>query len=374
MMKSDVIVVGGGLAGSAAAILLRRSGKKVLLLEKEPAAHHKVCGEFISYEAAHYLNALGVNVNHLGAEPIDNVCLIHGRKSVCVKLPFQAYSLSRSVLDEALLTLAETEGVEICRGATVTGIHKAESIWKVTCATREANAKTLFLATGKHDVRGWKRPTGPKDDLIGFKIHYQLKPLQLKELSRHVEIILFKDGYAGLEPVENGKANLCLVVKKARLTACDKNWEFFLRDLLAQTPHLAHRLEGAVTDWARPLAIYGIPYGFVFKPGPSDPAGLYRLGDQIGVIPSFSGDGMSIALHTATLAVSAYLKQDSYVYHSAAKKELFPQIQHAAWLMKLISSPWNQRLLLNMCCMMPCILSFLAKKTRLRSMSPYDRV
>ena len=374
MMKSDAIVVGGGLAGSAAAILLQRSGKKVLLLEKEPAAHHKVCGEFISYEAAHYLNALGLNLDHLGAEPIDNIRLIHGKKSVCVTLPFQAYSLSRLVLDEALLTLAQTEGVEICRGTTVTEMHKDESIWKVTCATREATAKTLFLATGKHDVRGWKRPEGLRNDLIGFKIHYQLNPLQLKDLSRHVEIILFKDGYAGLEPVENGKANLCLVVKKSRFAACNKNWEFFLKNLLAQTPHLAHRLEGAVTDWSRPLAIYGIPYGFVFKPGPSDPAGLYRLGDQIGVIPSFSGDGMAIALHTAVLAVSAYLKENSYAYHSAAKKELLPQIQHAAWMMTLISSPLSQNFVLDVCRMMPFILSFLANKTRLRSMSPHDIV
>ena len=43
----EVVVIGGGLAGSAAAIRLAQNGKNVLLLEKEPAAHDKVCGEFI---------------------------------------------------------------------------------------------------------------------------------------------------------------------------------------------------------------------------------------------------------------------------------------------------------------------------------------
>lgn len=364
MKSPDVIVVGGGLAGSAAAISLQSSGKKVLLLEKEPAAHHKVCGEFISYEAAHYLDALGINLNDLGAEPIENVCLIRGKKFVCVKLPFQAYSLSRLVLDEALLTLAHAKGVEISRGTTVTAMHKEESVWRITWATGEASAKDLFLATGKHDVRGWKRPEGSQNDLIGFKIHYQLKPDQAQALSRHVKIIMFKDGYAGLEPVENGSANLCLVVKKSRFTACGKNWEDFLKDLLIQTPYLAACLNGAVTNWVCPLAIYGIPYGFVFRAHSGDPAGLYRLGDQMAVIPSFSGDGMAIALHTAARAVSSYLKKDSYTYHANAAKELTPQIRRAALLMKLMSLSFNQVLLLNICRIMPYSLAFLAKKTR----------
>lgn len=374
MKSPDVIVVGGGPAGSAAAISLQRNGKQVLLLEKEPTAHHKVCGEFISYEVAHYLDALGINLEVLGAEPIENVRLIRGEKSVCAKLPFQAYSLSRLVLDEALLTVAKKEGVEIYRGVSVTGMHRAEPDWRVTWATGEASAKDLFLATGKHDVRGWSRPEGSLNDLIGFKIHYQLKPDQAQALSRHVEIILFKDGYAGLEPVENGNANFCLVVKKSRFTACGKNWEDFLKDLLAQTPYLAKRLEGAVTDWPRPLATYGIPYGFVFKAAPGDPKGLYRLGDQMGVIPSFSGDGMAIALHTSVLAVSAYLKEDFNTYHTRAAKELIPQICRATLLTRLMSTSFNQDLLLNIFRTWPRSLAFLVKKTRLTSISPEEYV
>jgi len=74
---------------------------------------------------------------------------------------------------------------------------------------------------------------------------------------------------------------------------------------------------------------------------------------------------MAIALHTAALAVSAYLKEDSYAYHSRARKELLPQMQRAVWLMKFISSPLHQKVLLNVCRIMPHTLAFLAKKTRL---------
>ncbi len=54
------------------------------------------------------------------------------------------------------------------------------------------------------------------------------------------------------------------------------------------------------------------------KPGSDEPAGLYRLGDQMAVTPSFSGDGMSIALHTAFAAVETHLAgEDALAYHSA---------------------------------------------------------
>jgi flavin-dependent dehydrogenase len=43
----------------------------------------------------------------------------------------------------------------------------------------------------------------------------------------------------------------------------------------------------------------------------ADAPDLWRLGDQAAVIPSFSGDGMSIALHSAELAASMYLDGSS---------------------------------------------------------------
>ncbi len=63
-------------------------------------------------------------------------------------------------------------------------------------------------------------------------------------------------------------------------------------------PHLGARLDGANCLNDRPLAITGLPYGHMAW----DSGGLWRLGDQAAAIPSFSGDGMSIALHSAARA------------------------------------------------------------------------
>ncbi len=301
---SGVVVIGGGLAGGAMATLLARAGRDVWLIEREASPVDKVCGEFLSREAGLYLSALGLDLPALGARSIDAVRLCHGAAVASVPLPFQALSLSRRVLDEALLQLAERAGATIQRGVKVQGLERIGGTWRTRLDDGDVvEAGDVFLATGKHDLRGLKRPVGPRDDLVAFKLHYRLAPDQAAELSGHVELVLFSGGYAGLSPVEDGRANLCLVVRKRRLAAVGQRWAGLLEAMEAESPHLAARLRGAAPCWPRPLALSAIPYGHVQRRAD----GIWRLGDQAAVIPSFSGDGMSIALHSAQLAATVYL-------------------------------------------------------------------
>jgi len=62
-------------------------------------------------------------------------------------------------------------------------------------------------------------------------------------------------------------------------------------------------LHNATQCWTKPLAISPIPYGYTAQL--SD--GIWRIGDQAAVIPSFTGDGMSIAIHSAELAAEMFL-------------------------------------------------------------------
>ena len=72
-------------------------------------------------------------------------------------------------------------------------------------------------------------------ELIGLKLHLRLDAAQTRALEGHVELSLFDGGYAGLQPVEGGIANLCLVVSKARFASLGRDW----RRLVATMPHLA---------------------------------------------------------------------------------------------------------------------------------------
>ena len=73
------------------------------MLEREAGPADKVCGEFISGEAARYLASLGVDLPSLGAVTITSVRLYERAHAAAVALPFAAVSLSRRILDEALL-------------------------------------------------------------------------------------------------------------------------------------------------------------------------------------------------------------------------------------------------------------------------------
>ena len=118
-MSWDVAVAGGGLAGAAAAARLAMAGRRVVLFEREHGRHDKVCGEFVSGEAADDLAALDTVLPHLGAEPITAVRIVAGRVVACAGLPFPAWGMSRARLDERLLAEAARRGADVRLGRAV---------------------------------------------------------------------------------------------------------------------------------------------------------------------------------------------------------------------------------------------------------------
>lgn len=366
-MNPDAVVIGGGLAGAATAVLLAEKGRHVVLLEKETAVGHKVCGEFISWEAVHYLQRLGINLPALGAQSIGSLHLEIGGQSMRAALPFQASSLSRLRLDQAVLAIARAKGADIRQGDAVTTLTQQEGGWRVETATGSVHTPVVFLASGKTDVRGWQRPHTRKSDLIGFKMHFHLQPDQVEALRQHIEMLLFDGGYAGLELVEDDIANLCLLIHRKKYQACQKNWISLLEMIQDASPLLQQRLNGALPRWQRPLAIYGMPYGYIYR-ARDGMEGLYRLGDQMSVISSFAGDGMAMALHSAFIATACYLNgKTADDYHDRAYLDFRKPVKTADFIstFALIKNthPW----LCLVCSMWPGSLNWAAQAVRFNS-------
>jgi menaquinone-9 beta-reductase len=289
------------------AIRLATAGVQVTLVEKERLAHHKVCGEFLSQEAVEYMRQAGIEPLDLGAATIRRVRLSAKRRVVDVALPFSALSLSRCVLDAAMLARAAEAGCNVQRGALVERLTTDGEQWFAQLRGGETLcAQTVFLANGKHDLRGWDRPQGEQGDLIGFKLHWKLTRAQTEALKECIDLFLFRGGYGGLSLVEGDVANLCLVVRRAAIRKTG-GWTQLLASVLDENLLMQQRLQGAKALWERPLAISSIPYGYL----EGRPCGLWCVGDQAAVIPSFTGDGMSIALHSAALAAQMYLAGES---------------------------------------------------------------
>lgn len=346
----NLVIIGGGPAGSSAAIHLANAGVLVCLLERKHGLHDKVCGEFINSEAARLLSDLGVNLPALGAQTITRLGLHCGDKKRVCDLPTPAWSLSRRVLDAHLLTKARQAGATIETGVTVKDLHQTEQGWDLLCSTQHSlnhqremqtiKAQTVFLATGKHDIHNWQR--GVKNssnyELIGLKMHLELQPAQREELQHMVEIYFYDGGYAGLEPIENNKANLCFLIRRDIYKNCGGNWPCVAEWLAHTSVHLKARLANARAIWAKPLAISAVPYGYTHTPADAI-AQLFRIGDQTAVIHSLAGDGISMALHSGKLAAQVYLsKGDSRAYYAQTQKLFKKSISNAQLIADVMST------------------------------------
>ena len=360
--SAEHLVIGGGLAGSMAAMRLSAAGREVMLLEKEREAHHKVCGEFLSREAIHYLQLAGIEPLHLGAHAIQRVRLHSGRQAVEARLPFTALSLSRRVLDETLLAKARETGCEVRRSAFVDKLEAIGDGWSVRLRGGETiRARTVFLANGKHDLNAWERNGAKQGDLVGFKMHWKLSQSQSEILRGVMELFLFRDGYGGLSMIEGGAANLCLVVRRRQFRMLG-SWTEVLQSILHEVPALCDRLNNAQPCWQKPLAISPIPYGHLG--GPAD--GVWRVGDQVAVIPSFTGDGMSIALHSAILATDMYLNgKTADAYIRRLTHQLRPGMRFATGLSRAMVTPAARTIAPFLLSLVPNAMGRIALSTRI---------
>jgi flavin-dependent dehydrogenase len=349
----DALVIGGGLAGGAAACALAMDGREVLLLEREAGAHHKLCGEFLSAEGAAALRHLGLPPESLGAQPIRRMRLAAGGTVAEAALPFTAWGLSRRRLDAALLDRARALGAEVREGVAVRALDPDGTAHLADGA--RVTATTTLLATGKHELRGWQRPAGAP--MVGFKLHLRLDPAEAACLAGHVELHLLLGGYAGLQMVEGETANLCLLLKRA-----PPGGPAALPAHVAPPGSLlAERLRGAVPLWERPLAIARVPYGHLYRGEAAD--AVWRLGDQAAVTPSFTGDGMAIALHSGVLAARMLAEgEGAAAFHAALARDAGTQLRRALRLQTLLRLGWPAVALARI---FPGLLTAGARHTRL---------
>lgn len=347
-LRFDALVLGAGPAGSTLSIALASAGRQVVLVEKNQRAQHKVCGEFLSPESLPFLRRIGIDPERLGAHPIHSVRVAARDLLAEVALPHRAFALTRRALDEALISHAQQAGVNLLRGYTAEHLAHQEHLshpkhgWRAQLADASRASisvagSDVFLATGKHDLRGWpRRAQNVRSSLVALKMYFRLAPHQQAALDGHVEIILYPGGYAGLQLVENGDANLCALITRRHLQAQGGQWEQLLCHMRQHSAHLASRLQGAVPTLDRPLAISSIPYGYCVNDTAQENS-PWHLGDQAAVIPSFSGDGMAIAFYTAQRAAQLYLQgEPPTVFHHEIRRRFRRRLQWTTMLSNLL--------------------------------------
>jgi len=299
--RTPALIVGGGPAGAVTALLLARAGAPHLLIERNAETGDALCGGFLSWRTLEALGRLGIRRDALNRDEIRRLRLFAGARQAEAWLPRPALAVSRRRLDSLLLDHAITAGAAVERGVAVRAL---EGDYLRLADDSEIAADALFLATGKHDLRGLARGAERgQDPTLGLRVRLGPSGALDHLVGDTIELHLFDRGYAGIARQEDGTVNLCMAVHRSRLSAAGSP-DQLLAALAIESPRLgerlAHRASGAAID-----AVANVPYGWRAVNGT---AGLFRLGDQAACIPSLAGEGMGIAIESGTRAATDYLR------------------------------------------------------------------
>lgn len=302
MADFDAIAVGGGLAGAAFALELARRGARVAVIERAGGPSLKVCGDFLSGEAQELLAHLGLDITALGAAGITALRLVTGERRATGNLPFPACGLSRLRLDEALLAKAQAAGAELIRGEAATALEPTGKSVRVRVGDKSFGARCAALATGKHNLRGLPRGPGTQ---TAMKISLVPTREATASLDGIVQLVSYRGGYIGACNVEDGAATICWLLDAPAMAELGADWRAHLDTIARQSSALGDLLTGARFLTQRPAAVSAIPYGYVRRA--TIAPNVFPVGDQLCVIPSFTGDGTSLALSSGLAAAHAVL-------------------------------------------------------------------
>jgi len=358
----DTIVIGGGLAGGAAAMGLAVGGQRVAVIERTPNARHKVCGDFISNDAVGLLTDFGLKPDVLGATRIENLRLISGYRVATSPLPIPGAGISRMRLDQALLDLAARAGAEVIRGEAAGAIdYRPKEVAVMVGATR-LTARSAVLATGKHSLRGYQRP---RRNLTGFKLLFRANEQALQKLSATVQLAVFGGGYIGAVVVEDRGVSMAWLVRNELLPSLGTAWHQHRDFLTKRAPILPEFLVGLEPRMQKPLAVSGLPLGYLRHRAVAD--NLYAVGDQLAVIPSLAGDGAAIALASGKKAAEAILgATTARSFQREFTKGLRWQFRFAGLGQAAFENPIARLLGIRLAAAAPSIVRSAVRATRLR--------
>lgn len=310
---AEVVVVGAGPAGAATAILLAERGLEVAVVDRAQFPRPKICGEYLSPEAARILDRLGVlkTLDAAGAVALtgmritapDGTTVAGTYRAVGCWRPYRVHAtgVSRLVLDAVLTDRLRALPVDFRERVRVTDIVQEDgAIAGVQAVEADGRPVTLRArlvigADGRNSVIAQR---------LGGRLGHRLRRLALTTYVSGIpdcrdvgEIFVDPPDYAILNPLAPDRVNLSVVVPLDHAAPWSARLEAFLAARIRQLPHLARRLAGARRE--APVQALG-PLGYRVRPPRR--AGVLLVGDAGGFYDPFTGEGVFTALRSAELA------------------------------------------------------------------------
>ncbi len=366
----QIAVVGGGLSGLSFAILMARKGYSVILFEKETYPLHRVCGEYISLESLDFITQLGISIDALKIPIIKKIGISSPSGTyLSQSLPLGGFGISRYLLDYSLAKIATKEGVTLLEKTPVNDVIFHNNFFEIDTSNQKYKANICVGAFGKRsnlDVRFNRNfiinPAKSKRNFIGVKYH-----LKLPFDNDLIELHNFEDGYCGISRVENDITCMCYITTAENLKKYGtiENME---KNVLFKNEFLRKYFTTATFLFAKPVTIAQIN----FSEKTLVQNHILFCGDSAGLIAPLCGNGMSMAMHAATLLASEvdfYFKNDfnrailEKNYQSVWRKNFKTRLFVGRWIQYMFGKIFITNIVVGVLKYFPKIVTLIIKNT-----------
>lgn len=356
-----------------AALTLARAGVSCRLLERSRLGVDKVCGEFLSPEAVALLDGLDFPWARAQASSIRLLRLDHRGRSVTLPLPFEGRGVARAFLDSWLLETARQAGAEVLLGTQVREVVRSGDNFRLLAEEGSFLAGTLVLATGKHSLGPFhpRRPA-PGPAVVGWKMNFhKLGQGLVGALQQTLGLFFFDGGYGGISRVGDDVVTASLLLQPVALQQHRQGPLAVLEALKSEVSLVAQLLGESEPVWDRPKTVANLPYGHCDT---SAEPGLFPVGNQFAVLPSFTGTGMSFAMASGTLAARHILLSPPttapWHYAEEARAMARKVLRLALPLHRLLQRPAFARMAMTALGLAPQLMPVVARRTRVPQPHP----
>lgn len=316
----DVVIVGAGPAGSAAATVVATRGLRVLLLDRENLPRPKVCGCCLSPLALSELDLLSRQSDSPLQLQIQSLRkLTIASQGHTASVPYATGGvLSRISLDTQLAEHAVRSGTSWLPDTRALHWNEEENFVSLVVQTNneftyQIRARRLLLAAGLHNaVRCSVNPSAkgryhrrPQNNRIGLGV--TLPAVGGSLIPQHLIMAIGNGGYCGLIRLEDNTIDVAAAIHPS-----------VLRQSESPARALSHLLSRAFLRTDCPIdctSLNNMPIRatpqLTHQTPPVDPGcrKLIRIGDAVGYIEPFTGEGIGWALLSARLASHAIISE-----------------------------------------------------------------
>ena len=390
----DVIIVGAGVAGCATAILAAKSGLKVLLVESKSFPREKVCGGCLNVRAQDALRRLGVD-HELQAAGSVRLSELHVQVQGVGRIwPIPSLlSVRRSTLDTILVRRAIECGADFLQNTTAVlqaehgQVHDLMEVELRCCEglqpsdplsqfkPKAAQARCLVIAAGLNRSalrlqRDWPSDIAP-DSRIGVQSLVSLESLSESAPELHgmldsnrgrLHMLSSHHGYVGICLTDGDLIDFAAALDPKRVSSAGGIGPAVC-EILEECGIKTHRAF-ADCHWMA-TSLLTRTSKIVAKPG------VFLVGDALGYIEPFTGEGMSWALDNAEMLAPNLVRivQDPRTKAQAVRDwEVYVQKQRrfrhriCRWVAKQARHPTRSQWVVQACHWIPGFRTRILKK------------